>query len=213
LEEFLSPAVPERQYGHRMTDWGALYVEHVTAVGALAAGLSEEQLAVEVPGTPAWTVRHLLAHLAGGAADVVTGRMDGAPGPEWTARHVGERLSVPVAGLLDELTDNAAGVAHTTLDNPRPAVAWDIAVHHADLHEALGLPRLPEHLWRPVAEMVGPWRAPDLVDVVDPYELFRAVFSRRSRTQLLALGLTASQADEIGIFGPRLDDQPVPLAT
>ena len=196
-----------------MTDWGALYAEHVTAIGALAAELSEEQLAVEVPGTPSWTVRDLLAHLAGGAADVVTGRMDGAPGPEWTARHVGERLSVPVGGLLDELADNVEGVARTTIDNPRPAVVWDIAVHHADLHEALGLPRLPERLWRPVAEMVGPWRAADLVDAVEPYELFRAVFSRRSRSQLLALGLTASQADEIGIFGPRLDDQPVPPAT
>lgn len=195
-----------------MTDWAALYREHVTAVGALARDLSDEQLATWVPATPAWTVRHVVAHLAGGAADAVTGRRDGAPGPEWTARHVGERAPLPVADVVAELEGHADAVAATTVDNPRPAIVWDVAVHHADLHEALGLGVLPEHPWLPVVEMVGAWRAPDLVGAVPAYELFRALFSRRSQAQLRALGLDAATAADIGAFGPRDDDQPVPAA-
>ena len=84
-------------------------------------------------------------------------------------------------------------------------------MHHADLHEAFGKPRLAEHLWQPVAETVGS-RAQELVGTVPPYELFRAVFSRRSRDQMRAwdVGLSEERLEEIPIFGARDDDQPVP---
>ncbi len=192
-----------------MTDWGELYRDHVTAVSALVTDLTDEQRAQVVPGTPAWTVQDVVAHLAGGAADVTTGRMDGAPGPEWTSRHVAERSPLPVAALLDELRTHQDGIAASTVDNPRPAIVWDIAVHHADLHEGLGLGRMPGRLWEPVAQMIGPWRAPELVDRVDPYELFRGVFSRRSRAQIQGWDVGADP-DALGIFGARDDDQPVP---
>ena len=197
------------------TDWGALYREHVDALGALAPTLTEEQLATTVPGTPAWNVQEVLAHLAGGASDAVTGRMDGAPGPEWTSRHVGERVHLPVAELVAELREHQDAVAASVVDNPRPALVWNIAVHHADLHEALGLPRLPDRLWLPVAEALGP-RTTALTDSsgrpVSAYEQFRGLFSRRSRTQMQAWGtaLSAEELDELCIFGPREDDQPVP---
>ena len=148
-----------------MTDWGALYKEHVADIGALADDLTEAQLATTVPATPAWTVHEVLAHLAGGASDSVTGRMDGAPGPEWTSRHVGERVGLPVADLMGELRSHQEAVAESVIDNPRPALVWNIAVHHADLHEALGLPRLPERLWLPIAETLAP-RAPALATAV-----------------------------------------------
>lgn len=47
---------------------------------------------------------------------------------------------------------------------------------------------------------------------VDPDELFRALFSRRSRTRMQAWGLplSAERLDELCLFGPREDDQPVP---
>ena len=197
-----------------MTDWGALYRDNVAAVSALAGDLTDEQLATTVPGTPAWTVRDVLAHLAGGAADAVTGRMDGAPGPEWTARHVGERCELPVADLVEELRSHQDAVAESTVDSPRPAIVWDVAVHHADLHEALGLGQLPERLWAPVLGGVAPMKfgSAGVPEDVDRYELFRAIFSRRSRTQMQAWGLPLSpeQLDELCIFGPREDDQPVP---
>lgn len=196
------------------TDWGALYRDHVAAVSALAEDLTDEQLATTVPGTPAWSVRDVLAHLAGGPSDAVTGRMDGAPGPEWTARHVGERVGFPVPELVAELQSHQDAIAESTVDNPRPAIVWDIAVHHADLHEALGRPMLAGDLWEPVLAHVAPMKfgtagvPPD----VDGYELFRAIFSRRSRAQMQAWGLPLSpeQLDELCIFGPREDDQPLP---
>lgn len=199
-------------------DWGALYRAHAEAVTALARSLSPEQLATLVPASPAWTAHEVVAHLAGGPADAVTGRMDGAPGPEWTARHVAERVHLPVASLTEELLSHQGAVIASTVGNPRPAIVWDIAVHHADLHEAFALGGLPEPLWRPVLDQVAPvmldragaGRA--AVADVAPYELFRGLFSRRSRAQLRAWGtpLTPGQLDAICVFGPREDDQPVP---
>jgi uncharacterized protein (TIGR03083 family) len=194
-----------------MTDWGGLYREHVAAVSALAPTLTEEQLAATVPGTPGWTVHEVLAHLAGTASDSVTGRMDGAPGPEWTSRHVSERADLPVAELVAELQSHEDAVVESVVDNPRPALVWNLAVHHADLHEALGLPRMPDRLWLPVAEALAP-RAGAVADAVSPYELFRGLFSRRSRAQMQAwgTGLTAEELDDLCLFGPREDDQPLP---
>lgn len=215
-----------------MTDWGELYREHVAAVSALARELSDDELAMTVPGTPAWTVHDVIAHLAGVAADGVTGRMDGAPTPEWTARHVGERAGLPVVDLAAELESHQDAIAAATVDNPRPGVVWDIAVHHADLHEALGKGAPPERFWLPVVEAVAPMRLGEVpVSVtagdttygagdpgtgaaeVTPYELFRALFSRRSRGQMAAWGspaLTPEQLDGVCVFGPREDDQPQP---
>jgi hypothetical protein len=198
-----------------MTDWGSLYRDHVEAVTALAGTLSAQQLDFSVPATPAWRVHDVFAHLAGGPADAVADRMDGAPSPEWTARHVGERLGVPVGDLVAELALNADAVAASVADNPRPAVVWDMAVHHADLHEALGLGQLPERFWLPVAESLGPVMAPELMAVAPPYEVFRSLFSRRSRAQMAAMGadVDGDRLDAMCIFGPREDDQPVPDPT
>jgi uncharacterized protein (TIGR03083 family) len=195
-----------------MTDWGELYREHVAALSQLAPTLSDEQLATVMPATPAWTVHEIFAHLAGGASDAVTERMDGAPSPEWTSRHVNERVALPVAELVAELQSHEDAVAESVVDNPRPGLVWNIVVHHADLHEGLGLPTLAEPMWRPVLDAIVPRLDPALVDSVPPYELFRGVFSRRSRSQMQGWGtpLSADELDEICIFGPREDDQPVP---
>jgi uncharacterized protein (TIGR03083 family) len=194
-----------------MTDWGVLYLEHVATLSKLAPTLTDEQLTTVVPATPAWTVHEVFAHLAGGASDAVTGRMDGAPSPEWTSRHVNERVSLPVAELIAELQSHEDAVAESVVDNPRPGLVWNIVVHHADLHEALDLPRLAEPMWRSVVDAISPGLDPAL-GPVPPYELFRGVFSRRSRSQMQGWGtpLSAEQLDEICIFGPREDDQPVP---
>jgi uncharacterized protein (TIGR03083 family) len=195
-----------------MTDWGQLYRDHVEAIGSLAPGLTEDQLTTTVPATPAWTVHEVLAHVAGSASDAVTDRMDGAPSPEWTERHVAERRSASVADLVDELRALQDGIAASVVDNPRPAFVWNIAVHHADLHEALGLAALPARFWQPINDALA-GRIPEAASSVPAYELFRASFSRRSRSQMQAWGtdLSAEQLDELCIFGPREDDQPVPV--
>src|SRR3954470_2808343 len=166
-----------------MTDWADLYRANVDAVTALAEGLSADELGTRVPATPEWTVRDLLGHLAGSPADALSGRMDGAPGSAWTARHVGERLGHTTAELVAEIRGAVDGVVATLEGNDRPALVWNVAVHHADLHEALGKGVPPDPMWRPVVEAVRPSlgeHAEAFAGVPD-YELFRAFFSRRSR--------------------------------
>ncbi|HEX4686837.1 MAG TPA: maleylpyruvate isomerase family mycothiol-dependent enzyme [Nocardioides sp.] len=197
-----------------MTDWAETYRANIDAVTALAEGLTPEQLGTQVPATPEWTVREVLAHLAGSPADVLSGRMDGAPGPEWTARQVAERSDRSTGELVAEIRVVVDGVVATLDGNDRPALVWNVAVHHADLHEALGLGRPPERMWHPVVGAIRPSlgeHGEAFAGVAD-YELFRAVFSRRSRAQTAAwgTGLDQETLDGISIFGPRDDDQPVP---
>ena len=196
------------------TDWAALYRTNVDAVTALAQGLTEEQLAAPVPATPEWSVREVLAHLAGSPADALSGRMDGAPGPGWTARHVGERAEASAEELVTEIRGAVDGVVASLEGTDRPALVWNVAVHHADLHEALGKSAPPEPMWQPVVEAMKPSLGENAAafSQVTDYELFRAFFSRRSRSQLAAwdTGLDQETLDGLGLFGPRDDDQPIP---
>jgi uncharacterized protein (TIGR03083 family) len=196
-----------------MTDWGDLYRANVEAVSALARGLTPEEEATPVPGCPEWTVHDVLAHLAGGPTDALSGRMDGAPGPAWTAHHVGERSARTVEELVAELEGSADAVTVSLEGNDRPALVWNLAVHHADLHEALGKPAPAERYWRPVLEGIAPRALGEHADAfagVPDYELFRALFSRRSQAQMAAWDTRLDQEtlDAICIFGPRDDDQP-----
>ena len=212
-----------------MTEMADLYDACLGEVDRLVADLTPEQLATVVPATPAWTVRQLIAHLAGSAVDATSGRMDGAPGPEWTARHVAELEDRSPAELAAALRSTQDAIAASTEGNPRPAIVWNISVHLADVHEALGLPVLDAALWTPVLAAVAPyrlaqaparvrcgdevWGSGDAEAEVSPYELFRALVSRRSRPQMQAWGspaLTPEQLDDLPVFGPRDDDQPIP---
>lgn len=199
-------------YSRTMTDWAQLYRDHVAAVSALASDLSDDELATVVPGSPEWSVHEVVAHMAGVSHDTAHSRTDGAPSGDWTERHVAERRDKPVPDLLAELADHQDAVAASTVDNPTPAVVWDIAVHHADLHEALGKHRLPDHFWTPIVDLLGPRMAPDAMGVVAPYEIFRGLFSRRSRAQMQGwdVPMDPEALDRMCIFGPRDDDQPVP---
>src|SRR6478735_1691502 len=108
-----------------MTDWGRLYRDNVEALTALARDLRDDQLSTHVPATPAWTVHDVLAHLAGGPADALSGRMDGAPSPQWTARHVDERAAATVDELVAELRASVDGVVATLEGNDRPGLVWN----------------------------------------------------------------------------------------
>ncbi len=197
-----------------MTDWGEVYRANIDAVTALAEGLSTEQLSTRVPATPDWTVHDLLAHLAGSPADALSGRMDGAPGPDWTERHVGERAAHTTAGLVAEVRGSVDAVVASLDGNDRPALVWNAAVHHADLHEALAKGAPPQQMWRAVVEAMTPSLGEhvDALAGVSDYEKFRMFFSRRSRSQTAAWGTGLDQGtlDGFSIFGPRDDDQPIP---
>jgi len=209
-----------------MTDWAQLYRDNASAVTGLANDLSDDDLATTVPATPAWTVRDVIAHMAGCQSDVITGRMDGAPSPEWTARAVGERAGLSVADLVGEINDHTEALIEAVAESPRPAPIWDITVHHADVFEALGRGELAPELWQPVLDGAGPqmlgerpvtvrtgaaeYGAGGTELSVPAYELFRTLFSRRSRSQIASWAGDVLSPDEICIFGAREDDQPAP---
>ena len=124
-------------------------------VNELAATLSDDQLHLQVPATPRWTVHELLAHLVGCASDAVSGRLDGVTSDQWTARHVRERRRNSVGELMAEW-DRIAPAADASLTDDQlygPNLAIDTVCHEADLHEALGLPRVDREHWQPFLDV------------------------------------------------------------
>jgi uncharacterized protein (TIGR03083 family) len=220
-----------------------IYRKARARVADLAATLSNEQLQAPIPATPRWTAHELLAHLVGCAADAASGRVDGAPGDQWTARHVGERRRHSVGELLVEW-DRVGLAAESTLTEEQifgPNMAADVICHEADLHEALGLPRVDREHWQPFLEVMmlylrqqlrhgttvlilddegHQWSCgsgePTTLLRADGYELLRATHSRRSRRQIVAWDWTPTAVEQMierfGFFGPRDDDQPIPNA-
>ena len=195
------------------TDWAAVYRAATDQVVAIGGGLTDDQLARTVLASPDWTVRQVYAHLAGCPASFLAGDAEDAPSTEWTARHVAARSGASLEELLAEITAVVDPALEMLGDNPQPALVWDRSVHLADLHEALGLPQPPAATWEPILAAVRPMLAGAVGDADPPdYELYRAAFSRRSQDQLATLlpDATPEQLAEIGVFGPRDDDQPRP---
>jgi len=193
----------------------ALYRDSRSRVVVLARSLTDEQLAATVAATPQWSGRDVVAHLVGAAADMVTGNMAGAPGPQWTAVHVETRVGRPIADLLVEWEEVGRAV-EVTLAAPGAGMqaVLDILTHEADLREAFGRGTPPiadvEAAAFPAAKALvtrfgGPgslvvrcvdsrggdheWTGGDGTPAeltVEPYELFRGILSRRSRRQMRA---------------------------
>ncbi|WP_433800307.1 maleylpyruvate isomerase family mycothiol-dependent enzyme [Actinomycetospora sp. CA-084318] len=182
-------------------------------VVALLEGVPDDQWVRSVPACPDWTVRDLLAHLVGTAADVAARRTAGFAGPDWTAAQVRARAGLDVPALLAEWETHLAATAEALDERRVPAaVVGDLTVHEGDLVEALGAPRPPWDGWAPTASVLvrqvvkgirGPqtlvvraggteWRSPEdtaegavrSVLRVDLYELYRGLSSRRSRAQM-----------------------------
>ncbi|MEV4264167.1 maleylpyruvate isomerase N-terminal domain-containing protein [Kribbella sp. NPDC049584] len=168
--------------------------------------LSLEDLDRQVPACPQWSVHSLVSHLTGVAADFVVGNVIGAPRPPWTAVQVEMRRNLPIAEVLDEWATVGpllekliieGTTSHPLVCNPYV----DAAVHEADLHGAIGSGRPPTELWLATLDWMldepGPLTVitpdgtysvnsdgPTAVAHTGSYELFRAVFGRRSTTQI-----------------------------
>jgi len=154
-----------------------------------------------VPACPGWSVHDLLAHLAGSSTDVVRGNTDRAATAPWTARQVADRRRSTTEALLAEWSANVEAVA-ATCEHPTPNPAWDVAVHLADLRDALGLAPGPrEEGWGEVLvaalgflgrragvtvsiEEDGPDPGTTTWHVATAYGLWRGLFSRRGRGSL-----------------------------
>jgi uncharacterized protein (TIGR03083 family) len=149
----------------RLMRWRAAwaYEDGRRRVTALVVDLPDDQLGRPVAACPAWTVRALIAHMVGLAADSTVGAgyfagaVDAWRQPqqarardEWTARQVAARRDRGVDVLLREWDErghqletmlrDGSGFAAEAPEWMLGSPAADLGVHLHDLREALGLP-------------------------------------------------------------------------
>lgn len=191
-----------------------VYADTRQRVVALVRDLDDERAARPTPACPGWTVRDVVAHVAGVAADVAADRLDGAPGPEWTARHVTERAGRSTAELLVEWEEHGPAVeAFVAAKTGIVPFVMDVVTHEQDIRAALGEPaalgsvgfdyglqgfvlaldyRLKKQGLPALCLRAGDeeWTVgegdPGATVTTTPLELFRALSGRRSAAQVRA---------------------------
>jgi uncharacterized protein (TIGR03083 family) len=214
-------------------DLPAIYAASFGRIEALMRGLSDDQaVTTRVPGTPLWSVHDLLAHLTAVATYALRGDTGGAGTPEWTGQQVAEREQCTLGQLHEEWAPKVPRIVDLLGHPGTQLIAYDIYCHEHDLRGALALEGTadPETtraitgftatlLAGRVAQQYLPalsvrttegdvWGSlpPDAVTVTAPtFELFRALFGRRSNAQVCAYewsGDPAPYLDVWSFFGP-----------
>jgi len=109
----------------------------------LGRSLTEEQGALVVPATPAWTVKDNFAHMAGAADDVLNGRIEDAATDPWTQAQVDARRDHTLARVLDEW-ERLGPTMDTLLDQlgdaMDPRLFIDQWTHEQDVRGAVAVP-------------------------------------------------------------------------
>lgn len=178
----------------------------------LVADLTPAQADLRVPACPEWTVRDLLSHVVGLGVDVVGGDEPDDHNAVWTGRQVEQRRDRGVAALVGEWRAVAEPLrSWMRVHGTRPL--GDVVIHEQDLRGALRSPGAQDtpavDAMRdrfagrfagrvadlpPIALLGDRWQwashgspadAPVAVRAGD-FDLFRALTSRRSATQLTA---------------------------
>jgi uncharacterized protein (TIGR03083 family) len=221
------------------TTSASLYAGTRTRLTTAAQTLTPDQLNQQVPACPDWTVHNLLSHLTGAAADFLNGTLDGAPRPPWTAVQVDARRNLSTEAVLDEWASSGStleklilsgATAHPFICNPYV----DSGTHEADVHGATGIGRPPREIWLASLDWMLPDPtpvAPGTLSIITPdgtyslgstdpvtevgtdtYELFRAIFGRRSTTQIQAWNWSSrTHAAAWSTELPRLPQTSTPL--
>lgn len=205
------------------------YADARARVFTLVAGLSDDQTAVNVPGTPRWTVRELVSHMVGGPSDLLAGNLDGAGGSAWTQAQVDARRERCVADLLEEWSGmiEPLDAAIRTGQVPAP-VSFDVITHEQDLRGAIGAEPLrdpravgfvtggfADRVDRVVAEAGlppleirdpgGSWSAGCAGGVIaqaSEFEWFRALTGRRSGRQVSGFAWSADPSPYLDLLSP-----------
>jgi hypothetical protein len=84
-------------------DGVAQYRDTRTRLLELGRSLNEEQGRMTVPATPDWSVKDAYSHLAGSAADLLAGNLEGITTDPWTEAQVLARRDRTLAEVLDEM--------------------------------------------------------------------------------------------------------------
>ena len=106
----------------------------------IASSLDETDGSRRVPACPDWTVRDLLSHVTGIAADLSAGRPPDGDTQAWVDRQVDERRQRSLSEIVEEWAQ--VGPAFEQMIAARPRRLWgltyDTVVHEHDLRNALG---------------------------------------------------------------------------
>jgi hypothetical protein len=198
-------------------------------MGTLFVEASPDALAATVPACPAWTVRDLAAHVVGIPAALAAGRMPNGDVDAWLQELVDERADQDVAALVAEWHGLDDAIA-PMLQGPGALMFADISVHEHDLRGALGRPdhdalEVDVMLPRTLAAFSQPLQDAGLGAIVvehdgarwssheaepgwtlhvSPWEAVRAVNSRRTAAELLALPADGDAAPYLPILDAHL---------
>jgi len=179
-----------------------------------------------VPTCPAWTVKDVLAHVAGIPADIIAGRLDGVATDPWTAAQVDARRDATIDDVVAEWQETGPQI-DAIVDSFGPTGAqllFDLTTHEHDVRLALGRPgardaavldvaldfaitnlggSAPQPL-RIEAEHLS-WNVggdgdPVATLVTNRFELMRAMSGRRSPAQVKAMAWTGDPEPFLPIF-------------
>jgi uncharacterized protein (TIGR03083 family) len=196
-------------------------------ITTIVGGIEREQASTMVPTCPEWSVHDVVAHLAGGADDALSGNLEGLGTDEWTAAQVEARRETSTADVLTEWNTKAP-VLERFLDPAgmlgRQAVA-DVVSHEHDIRTALSTPGARDSdalrigLGFAATQLIGSatrhgvslrLRSTDGLEfgTVDPdatltassFELLRAATGRRSVEQLREMDWDGNVEDVIPAF-------------
>lgn len=120
---------------------GQIYAETRTRLADLVRSMPDEQLATTVPATPEWTVKDVIAHLAGAPTDLLAGVFGGPGGiDEWTANHVSARKDTSLDEVLDEWAAISPKVeeALDAQGSRLVVLVADVVTHEQDVRNATG---------------------------------------------------------------------------
>jgi uncharacterized protein (TIGR03083 family) len=209
-------------------DTTAQYDASRTRVASLATGVDA---ATPVGACPGWSIGNLVAHLAGGLGDFVTGRFAVDEGDDFGERTVRERPDQSVADSLAEWERHRAAAGEILAGPMGGVLLAEVISHEQDVRQALGTSRVPDDaavragLVPPLQEIARKAREADrpavrlavdgkssVVGVGEPgatltvsaFELLRVIGGRRSRTQALGLDWTGDPepyVDGLTMFG------------
>lgn len=109
----------------------------------MVSDIPPADLSRNVPACPGWTVRDVIAHLAGGCADMLAGDIEGVTTAQWADSQVRRRQGHTVAQVLEEWAVVAPRLEAIveTFPAPLPTV-WilDLTAHEHDVRGALVRP-------------------------------------------------------------------------
>lgn len=174
-------------------------------LSATIAALTDDELAMPVPGCPGWTVKDTFAHLVANPIDGLAGKISGPPSEEQTAEQVARFADSSVAELIEAWEGASAidGVIEAVGVDIAPIVI-DLHIHEQDILGALGRVEsrdLPAGAWiaNRMRERLG------IPVPADDFELSRAMLGRRSHAQVAAWPWADGMPADFFIFGPRPD--------